>query len=262
MPRTATDAEVEDLAQGTVVVALSGRRGRPLQELLLEDGKRILPVYRSRASLNDAAAELPLDVDGGGPQGVAVDAVHALAHLDVAKLDGLVIDAGLLGSAFVPAAVARRAVAERNKRPSRPPAAPAPVPPEAGPAPEAGPPRVVVVDDDPLVLRALERFLSMHGLVVHCVAAPLEAAAVVYMHRATVLVLDVLMPGADGERVWDLLRAATATPPRVVFYSGIGVRELERIARGDPYVDRVSKEDGPEALLAAIRRAHEKGLAR
>jgi len=39
-------------------------------------------------------------------------------------------------------------------------------------------------------------------------------------------------------------------------------RELAAIAHGDPYVDRVSKEDGPDALVAAVMRAHRRGPAR
>lgn len=244
-----------------LLVALTGRRARPLREIVLESGARALPAYRTRAGLMEAAAELALADDDGVARAVAVDAVHALAHVGVAGLAGLVIDAGLLGSAFVPAELARAVVAGVPPRDSRPPPAPALPAEPPGAATQASPPRVVVVDDDAMVLRALDRFLSSHGATVHTVSSALEAAAVVYLQQPTVVVLDVLMPGMDGERTWSLLRSASAKPPRVVFYSGIGPRELAAVAPGDPYVDRVSKDAGPEALLAAVERAHRLSVA-
>ena len=47
----------------------------------------------------------------------------------------------------------------------------------------------------------------------------------------------------------------------MIFYSGIGGRELASIARGDPRVERVSKESEPSELWAAILRAHARACA-
>lgn len=118
------------------------------------------------------------------------------------------------------------------------------------------PPRVVLVDDHALVLRATALYLSTRGAVVRTVSEPLEAATAVEEHKPTVLVLDVSMPTLSGERLWGLFRGVTVTMPRVVFYSGLGDEELAAVAQRDPTVERVRKGTDPELLWAAVLRAH------
>lgn len=260
VPRVAVDAEVDELAASTVHVALTGRRGRPLHELMLEgSGDRVLCAFRTREVLDEAAESFDLRTTEGTLKAVEVEGVHALAHVHAARLAGLVIDPGAMGSALVPMTAARDAVARASGTPSIPP--PPPVRPPSTPTIEDQAPRVVVVDDDPLVLRSLERFLTGRGATVFTVVSSLEAAAMTMLQRPTVLVLDVMMPGMDGERVWGLLGRATTRPPNVVFYSGIGARELASIARGDPRVERVTKESEPQELWEAVARAHARSVA-
>jgi FixJ family two-component response regulator len=123
-------------------------------------------------------------------------------------------------------------------------------------------PRVVVVDDDPRVLRATKLFLESRGAIVRAVGEPLDAAAAVTEHRPTVLVLDVSMPSLNGERLWGLFRGVTVEMPGVVFYSGVGEGQLAAVGRRDPNVQRVLKSASPDALWDAVMRAHETSPAR
>lgn len=123
-------------------------------------------------------------------------------------------------------------------------------------------PRVVVVDDDPRVLRATKRFLESRGAIVRAVGEPLDAATAVTEHRPTVLVLDVSMPTLDGERLWGLFRGVTVKMPRVVFYSGIGEGQLAAVGKRDPTVQRVLKSASPDELWDAVVRAHQTSPAR
>jgi two-component system, NtrC family, C4-dicarboxylate transport response regulator DctD len=123
-------------------------------------------------------------------------------------------------------------------------------------------PRVVVVDDDPRVLRATKLFLESRGAIVRAVGEPLDAALAVTEHRPTVLVLDVSMPSLNGERLWGLFRGVTVKMPGVVFYSGVGEGQLAAVGRRDPTVQRVLKSASPEELWAAVLRAHETSLTR
>jgi CheY-like chemotaxis protein len=80
--------------------------------------------------------------------------------------------------------------------------------------PEAGPaePRVrgiLVVDDEPAIRTLLQAALPRYGFQVFVAASGPEALAVYREHRAEIaaVLLDVLMPGADGPQTLRTLRA-------------------------------------------------------
>ena len=84
--------------------------------------------------------------------------------------------------------------------------------PDAAPDPTSRE-RVLLVDDDPPLLRMLERTLAAEGFEI--TAAADGAAALVATERSApdVIVLDVAMPGLDGLAVCRRLRAkGLATP--------------------------------------------------
>jgi two-component system response regulator MprA len=67
---------------------------------------------------------------------------------------------------------------------------------------------VLIVDDDPKLLKMLRRTLTYDGFRVLGAANGNEALAEVQAHRPDVVVLDWLMPGLDGIGVLERLRAA------------------------------------------------------
>lgn len=67
---------------------------------------------------------------------------------------------------------------------------------------------VLIVDDDAKLLRMLQRTLAYEGFHVVCATDGHEALAEVRSLRPDVMVLDWLMPGMDGLRVLENLRAA------------------------------------------------------
>jgi CheY-like chemotaxis protein len=68
---------------------------------------------------------------------------------------------------------------------------------------------ILVVDDEPEVLSALEGILRHHGAEVLTATSADEALKLLNQHQPTVLVSDLGMPGRDG---FDLLRAVRALP--------------------------------------------------
>jgi two-component system response regulator MprA len=68
--------------------------------------------------------------------------------------------------------------------------------------------RVLIVDDDPKLLKMLQRTLSYEGFHVLAATNGNEALAEVQARRPDVVVLDWLMPGLDGLGVVERLRAA------------------------------------------------------
>jgi two-component system, OmpR family, response regulator MprA len=67
---------------------------------------------------------------------------------------------------------------------------------------------VLIVDDDPKLLKMLQRTLQYEGFHVLSATNGNEALAEVQTHRPDVVILDWLMPGLDGLGVLEHLRAA------------------------------------------------------
>lgn len=116
--------------------------------------------------------------------------------------------------------------------------------------------RIVVVDDDPQLLRLIERQLTFRGARVVAHASPFGLASVLSSHRPNVVVLDVSMPGLDGGKLWELGRDVLSPRPGVVFYSAIGADALATLAARFPEAEALTKPASSDALWAAIERAH------
>ncbi|HJK89536.1 MAG TPA: response regulator, partial [Polyangiaceae bacterium LLY-WYZ-15_(1-7)] len=73
------------------------------------------------------------------------------------------------------------------------------------------PPRVVVVDDDDSILRMIRLALEAAGFEVESASSPIGVGALVRRVAPHVVVLDVSMPGLDGEGVAGLLAKSTGS---------------------------------------------------
>lgn len=67
-------------------------------------------------------------------------------------------------------------------------------------------PLILVVDDDPAVLRLANLLLSANGYEVLTAVRGLEALRLVRAHRPSVVVLDMAIPGVDGVGVMSEMR--------------------------------------------------------
>ncbi len=115
-------------------------------------------------------------------------------------------------------------------------------------------PRVLVVDDDPVILRLLEVNFRLEFFEVSMAARGEEAIAAAVTEPPDVIVLDVMLPGMDGHQVYRSLREnpATAGIP-VIFLSARAMDEdLARYASED--VDYVTKPFDPTELVDAVKR--------
>jgi CheY-like chemotaxis protein len=116
-------------------------------------------------------------------------------------------------------------------------------------------PRVLVVDDDPQVLRLLRVNFELEGYDVALASNGEEALAAVAAELPDVMVCDVMMPGIDGLEVVRRLRAdpATAKLPVVVVSAKAQQADLAhgKEAGADEYV---TKPFDPQDLLDAVGR--------
>lgn len=73
--------------------------------------------------------------------------------------------------------------------------------------------RILVIDDDTMLLSTLKRGLSYDGFAVDTASTGEEGVTIARDHVPDVVVLDIMMPGMDGLEVLRKLRAGDPTLP-------------------------------------------------
>jgi len=72
--------------------------------------------------------------------------------------------------------------------------------------------RVLVVDDQPKVLKFIEIDLKLRGFEVFCAVSGEQALELVNSVKPDIMLLDMVMPGKDGFEVLQELRACSKIP--------------------------------------------------
>jgi len=121
-------------------------------------------------------------------------------------------------------------------------------------------PTIFLVDDDPSVLKALDRLLRSAGYCVEAFACPQAFLSSYDPEQAGCLLLDLTMPGMSGMDVQQRLNEAGVSLP-IVFLTGQGDIPTSVRAIKDGAVDFLTKPVVDEALFAVIREALVKNVA-
>jgi two-component system, OmpR family, KDP operon response regulator KdpE len=112
-------------------------------------------------------------------------------------------------------------------------------------------PRVLVVDDEPQILRALQMKLRGAGYSVETAATAQEALMKAGMRPPEAIVLDLLLPDGSGTELCRELRRWNTAP--ILVLSAVG-EEKEKIAALDAGADDyVTKPFSGDELLARLR---------
>jgi two-component system, OmpR family, KDP operon response regulator KdpE len=113
--------------------------------------------------------------------------------------------------------------------------------------------RILVVDDEPQIVKALSVNLKALGYEVDTAATGEEALNHASQHRPDAVILDLGLPGIDGIQVIEGLRGWTTVP---IIVLTVREREVDKISALDAGADDyVTKPFGMGELLARLRAA-------
>ena len=114
-------------------------------------------------------------------------------------------------------------------------------------------PRVLVVDDDPRMLRFVRDVLTKAGYAPLVTGAPDDLAGLIRAERPQLVLLDLLLPGRDGTELLQEVPELSDLP--VIFISGYGRDETIARAFEQGADDYIVKPFSPTELVARIRAA-------
>ena len=111
-------------------------------------------------------------------------------------------------------------------------------------------PRILVVDDDPHTLRFVRDALNKAGYAVRVTAEPGEIAGLIRAERPKLVLLDLMLPGADGIEL--MAEVAELSDLPVIFISGYGRDETIARAFEAGAADYIVKPFSPTELTARV----------
>ncbi|HEY7400506.1 MAG TPA: response regulator [Actinomycetota bacterium] len=125
----------------------------------------------------------------------------------------------------------------------------------AEPPSSEDPPHVLLVDDDPVIMRLLEVNFGLEGFRVRTATNGEDALERAAEERPDAVVLDVMMPGIDGWEVCVRMREqpGLADVP-VVLLSARGEDDDRSRDYALGHVEYVTKPFDPAELIAVVRR--------
>ena len=116
-------------------------------------------------------------------------------------------------------------------------------------------PRVLVVDDDPVIVRLLEVNFRLGGFTVSSALRGEDALLQAIDAPPDAIVCDVMMPGVDGLEVRRrLLEAPGLRDVPFVFLTARAQEDTRQLATALGHVEFVAKPFDPAELVASVRR--------
>ena len=113
--------------------------------------------------------------------------------------------------------------------------------------------RILVVDDDPQMLRYLRDALTGAGYAPVVTGNPDDVASLIAMHKPGLVLLDLLLPGTDGIALMERVPELRDLP--VIFISAYGRDETIVRALDAGAADYIVKPFSPSELTARVRAA-------
>ncbi len=114
---------------------------------------------------------------------------------------------------------------------------------------------VLLVDDDPDILKIVSRMLAAAGHEVTCCGSPFGVAAVVVRSAPDIVVLDVQMPGLSGPSLAQVLAGLELSKrPILCLWSNADEESLRKAGEEAGGLPTISKARRPTELVALIEK--------
>ncbi|MDC0357558.1 protein kinase [Oligoflexia bacterium] len=123
---------------------------------------------------------------------------------------------------------------------------------ESRPATDSQKIKVLCLDDDEMILNILKHILEADGYEVF---VALDCSAIhdhLFNKKVDLLISDVQMPGMSGPKVCQLIKKSVDNL-RIIFFSNLPEKDLEKIAIENDANAWISKQTKPEAWLSKIK---------
>jgi two-component system KDP operon response regulator KdpE len=122
--------------------------------------------------------------------------------------------------------------------------------------------RVLVVDDEPHLVRAVRMYLELQGYTVFGAHSGEEALEVTRKNLPDLVILDVMMPGLDGFQTLQELRRFSDIPVIMLTARGDEDQKVRGLSLGaDDYVTKpFSQRELQARVQAVLRRAEQPAL--
>ena len=112
-------------------------------------------------------------------------------------------------------------------------------------------PRVLIVDDEPMVTEVVERYLQREGYSVRTAADGRAALEIYAESRPHLVVLDLMLPQIDGMEVCKRIREHARTPVIMLTARGDEMDRIAGFAMGAD--DYLAKPFSPRELVARVK---------
>ncbi|MCB8987336.1 MAG: response regulator transcription factor [Ardenticatenaceae bacterium] len=117
---------------------------------------------------------------------------------------------------------------------------------------------ILVIDDDELVSRTLQRALKLYGHQVMVANSGTEGLQTARRHRPDLFILDIMMPGADGYQVCRQIRGDPLLADLPVLFLTAKAKDEDKIegfrAGGDDYLSKPFNMEELQLRVKAILR--------
>jgi two-component system, OmpR family, KDP operon response regulator KdpE len=111
--------------------------------------------------------------------------------------------------------------------------------------------RILIVEDEPGIVRALKTNLVAHGFQVETTGSSAQAMESYARRRPDLILLDLGLPDGDGKEIISLVRKETQTPIIVLSVRDAEREKVQALTLGAD--DYLTKPFGPDELLARVR---------
>lgn len=114
-------------------------------------------------------------------------------------------------------------------------------------------PKILLIDDDPLIVDAMTAYFKMLGIEVLTSSSVFEIPFLIGRERPEIVLLDIGMPLLDGPQIMQSLGERLRQSTHFILFSGRSRRELAVLAEQLGAVDCISKGEDMSSIERRVR---------